>query len=202
MAGKKVIWDSKILFPIIILVLPNALLYFNGELIFRDIQVLKARILKWFAILFSSGPHFLRTLHHDMSILGGPTGHGSLFHWVKQGCGPCDQFGSFSVIVIFILSTLWWRKIRGLWKLADGRDWLRGKLSLVLIGGALLSKYLIQLSLMGGAVFCPCFLTWGQTMLEVMMIMVTFRRSQSCTAVLSAPTLKQATIDAPLHLRL
>ena len=38
--------------------------------------VLKARILKWFAIPFSSGPHFVRTLHHDPSILGGPTQHG------------------------------------------------------------------------------------------------------------------------------
>ena len=27
--------------------------------------VLKARILKWFAIPFSSGPCFVRTLHHD-----------------------------------------------------------------------------------------------------------------------------------------
>ena len=35
--------------------------------------VLKARILKWFAIPFSSGPHFVRTLHHDPSILSGPT---------------------------------------------------------------------------------------------------------------------------------
>ena len=34
--------------------------------------VLKARILKWFAIPFSSGPHFVRTLHHDPSVLGGP----------------------------------------------------------------------------------------------------------------------------------
>ena len=33
--------------------------------------VLKVRILKWFAIPFSSGPCFIRTLHHDMSILGG-----------------------------------------------------------------------------------------------------------------------------------
>ena len=29
--------------------------------------VLKARILKWFAIAFSSGPRFVRTLHHDPS---------------------------------------------------------------------------------------------------------------------------------------
>ena len=39
--------------------------------------VLKARILKWFAIPFSSGPCFIRTLHHDPSVLGGPTQHGS-----------------------------------------------------------------------------------------------------------------------------
>ena len=38
--------------------------------------VLKARILKWFAIPFSSGPHSVRPLHHDPSILGGPTRHG------------------------------------------------------------------------------------------------------------------------------
>ena len=39
--------------------------------------VLKARILKWFAIAFSSGPPFVRTLSHDPCILGGPTWHGS-----------------------------------------------------------------------------------------------------------------------------
>ena len=39
--------------------------------------VLKARILTWFAIPFSSGPCFVRTLHHDPSILGGPTWCGS-----------------------------------------------------------------------------------------------------------------------------
>ena len=39
--------------------------------------VLTARILKWFGIPFSNGPHFVRTLHHDPSVLGGPTQHGS-----------------------------------------------------------------------------------------------------------------------------
>ena len=39
--------------------------------------VLKVRILKWFAIAFSSGPCFVRTLHYDPSILGGPTQHAS-----------------------------------------------------------------------------------------------------------------------------
>ena len=38
--------------------------------------VLKARILKWFAIPFSSGPHSVILLHRDPSILGGPTRHG------------------------------------------------------------------------------------------------------------------------------
>ena len=45
--------------------------------------VLNARILKWFAIPFSSGSPFVRTLHHDLSILDGPTWHGSLFHWFR-----------------------------------------------------------------------------------------------------------------------
>ena len=31
--------------------------------------VLKAGILKWFAIAFSSGPHFVRTLHHDLCYM-------------------------------------------------------------------------------------------------------------------------------------
>ena len=34
--------------------------------------VLKARILKWFAIPFSSGPQSVRPLHHDQSFLGSP----------------------------------------------------------------------------------------------------------------------------------
>ena len=32
--------------------------------------VLKAWLLKWFAIPFSSGPHFVKTLHHDLSVSG------------------------------------------------------------------------------------------------------------------------------------
>ena len=38
--------------------------------------VLEGRMLKWFAILFSSGLYFVRALNHDPSILGGPTWHG------------------------------------------------------------------------------------------------------------------------------
>ena len=38
--------------------------------------VLKARIPKWLAIPFSSGPPFVRTLHHDPSVMGGLTQQG------------------------------------------------------------------------------------------------------------------------------
>ena len=38
--------------------------------------VLKSRILKGFAIPFSSGPVSVRPLHHDPSIFGGPTRNG------------------------------------------------------------------------------------------------------------------------------
>ena len=62
-------------------------------LLFHDVQgILKARILKWLPISFSSGLCFVRILGHDPCILGGPTWHDSYFHWARQGCGPHDQF--------------------------------------------------------------------------------------------------------------
>ena len=51
--------------------------------------------------------------------------------------------------MVFSLSVLWWIRIRGLWKLSDGRDRLRGRLGLVLIGRATLSTSLIQFSVDG-----------------------------------------------------
>ena len=45
----------------------------------------------------SNGPCFVRTFHHDPSILGGPTRHGSQFHWIRQGCDPCGHFSVFVV---------------------------------------------------------------------------------------------------------
>ena len=62
--------------------------YGPGEFIFQCLiflsfhtvhGVLKTRILKWLAIPFSSGSCFIRTIHHDPSMLGGPTQHGSQF---------------------------------------------------------------------------------------------------------------------------
>ena len=59
--------------------------YRSGEFIiqcyiflsYTVLGVLKARILKSFAVPFYNGPHFVRTLHHVPSILGGPTWHAS-----------------------------------------------------------------------------------------------------------------------------
>ena len=48
--------------------------------------------------------------------------------------------------MVLILSALWGIMIRGLWKLPDGRDWLWGKLGLVLNGRAMLGRSLIQFS--------------------------------------------------------
>ena len=79
--------------------------------------------------------------------------------------------------MVYILFALWGIRMWGLWRLPDGRDWLWKKLGLALMGGAMLglkSDFL----LMGGALFPPCCWIWGQTMVEVMKIMVTsFKRS-------------------------
>ena len=97
----------------------------------------------------------------------------------------------------------WWRRVRGLWKLPDGRDWLRGKLGLVQMGRAMLSKSLIQFSLDGWGCVPSLLFTLGQTMVEVMKIVVTsFKRSHAHSATLSAPTLQQATADPCLCRRL
>ena len=51
------------------------------------------------------------------------------------------------MIETFVLSALWGIRIRGLWKLPDGKDRLEGKLVLVLMGRDMLSKSVIQFSI-------------------------------------------------------
>ena len=58
---------------------------------------LKARILKWFAIPFSSGPHFVRTLLHDPSILGAL--HGMVHSFI--------ELDKAVILVIRLVSFLW-----------------------------------------------------------------------------------------------
>ena len=56
------------------------------------------------------------------------------------------------------------------------------------MGRAMLSKILIRFSVDGWSCVPSLLFTWGQTMVEVMKIMVTFfKRSHACTATLSAP---------------
>ena len=106
--------------------------------------------------------------------------------------------------LVFILSALWWRRIRGLWKLPDGIDWLLGwELGLVLKGRAMLSKSLIQFSVDGWSCVPSLLFTWSQTMVEVTKIMATsFKRSYACTCSTLPPTLQQATTDPWLSWRL
>ena len=60
---------------------------------------LKARILKWFAILFSSGPCFVRILHHDPSVLGGTI-------WMSMAHGFIE-LDKAVINVISLISFLW-----------------------------------------------------------------------------------------------
>ena len=62
--------------------------------------VLKVRILQWFAIPFSSGPHFVRTLHHVLSVLGSPARRSS---WC---CDPSDHMSL--VTVYFKVYFIWY----------------------------------------------------------------------------------------------
>ena len=79
----------------------------------------------------------------------------------------------------------------------------RGKLGLVLMGGAMFSKSLIQFSVEGWSCVPPLLFTWGQTMMEVMKIMVTsFKRSHACTLHSVPPALQQGTDDPRLRQRL
>ena len=83
---------------------------------------------------------------------------------------------------------------------------LRWKLGLFLMGNPKLCKSLIQFSVddyQGRAVFPPHYLTWGQTMVELMKIMVTsFNRSHQALLHSVALTLQQATANSHLCQRL
>ena len=74
-----------------------------------------------------------------------------------------------------LMEAFWWER-------------LRGKLGLVLMGRARLSKSLIQFSVDGWHCVPSLLFTRGQIMVEVMKITATsFKRSHACTATLSAP---------------
>ena len=150
--------------------------------------VLKARIMKWFAIPFC-GPRFVRTLHHDPSILGGPTQHRFIGLWAYETY--FIELDKAVVHVISLVSFLWlwfsvclpsgWRRIRDLWKLPDGRNWLWEKLGLTLFwwAGPCLVNLQSNFLLIGGSVFPPRSLAKQR----VMTVLVTsFKRTYVSTA--------------------
>ena len=142
-----------------------------------------------------SGFPFPSPVDHILSELSTVT-HPS---WVAL-CSMAHSFTELDkavVHVIRLVSFLWlWFSFClpsdgegwGLWKLPDGRDWLREKLGLVLLAGAMLSKSLIQFSVDGWSCVPSLLFTWGQTMVEVMKIMLTsLKRPHACTAGVHAP---------------
>ena len=65
---------------------------------------------------------------------------------------------------------------------------MSGQLGLILMGGAMLSKSLIQFSVYGWSYVPSLLFTWGQTIIQAMKIMViSFKRSLAHTAALRAP---------------
>ena len=69
--------------------------------------VLKARMLKWFAIPFSSGPRFVRTLYHDPSV------YMAVLH------GPAHNFIDLHKVVIHIINLV---SFHSLWLSLPVRD--------------------------------------------------------------------------------
>ena len=119
--------------------------------------LLKARILKWVQF-----PSPVDNILSGLSIMTRPFWvalHGMTHSFIEldKAAVHVIRLVSFLCLWIFSLSALCWRKIRGLWMLRDGIEWLREKLALVLMGRALLSKSLIQFSV-DGTVFPPCYL--------------------------------------------
>ena len=64
--------------------------------------------------------------------------------------------------MVFSLSALWWRRIKGLCKLLDGRDLLRERQGPVRMGRAMFSECLIQFSVDGWRCVSSLLFTWGQ----------------------------------------
>ena len=90
---------------------------------------LKARLLKWFSIPFSSEPCFVKILHHELSVLHGPTGMAHSFIKLHKAVIHVIILVSFLWLWFsFCLPSDWWGY---LCSLPHGRDRLWGKLILL-----------------------------------------------------------------------
>ena len=164
--------------------------------------VLEARILKWFALPFSSGPHSVRILHHDLSSgcpytawLTVSLSSTRLWSLWSDRVVFCD-FGFQSVCPLMekdkrLMEASWWERLPGDGVGGGVVDWVLfwwvGPCSVNLESNFLL---------MGGAVFPFCCFTWGQTLGEVMKVMATsFKSPRHALPHSVPPTLQQATAD-------
>ena len=178
--------------------------YWPGEFIFQcPVFCLFILFMGFSRQEYWSGLPFPSTVDHFLSKLPTTTHPSwvtphSMAHSfrVRQGCGPFFSDYYFLWLLFSFCLLSWGIRIRGLWKLPNGRDWLWGKLGLVLMGGAMLSKSLTQFSVDDQGCVPSLLLTWDQTMVEVMEIMATFfRRPCTHTATLSAPDPAAGTTD-------
>ena len=71
----------------------------------------------WSGLPFPSPVDHVLSELSTMTHLSWVALHGMAHSFIRQGCGPCNQFDSFSVTVVFILSAFWWIRIRTLWKI-------------------------------------------------------------------------------------
>ena len=80
----------------------------------------------------------------------------------------CDGGSLWAMVLkfLFLLSALWWMRIRDLCRIPDGRDWLWGKLLLALVGTSMISKFYSNFLLTVGSMLLPCNLAWCGPVLE------------------------------------
>ena len=102
--------------------------------------ILQARIPKWFAIPFSSGTRFCQNSPQWLVCLGW-----SYMTWLTVSLIQTSLCSMWSDGLVFCdcgfqsVCPLM-EKDKKLWKLPDGRNWLRGKPNLILVGRDMLSN--------------------------------------------------------------
>ena len=134
----------------------------------------KARILKWFAIPLSSGPRFVRTLHHDpwswVALQG--MAHNfidldkSVVHVIRLVSFLCHGFQSVCTLMEKdkrLMKASWWERLS------------EGKTESCSDGWGHVQQTLIQFSVDGWSCVPSLLFTWDQTMVKVMKIMVKWR---------------------------
>ena len=108
------------------------------------------------------------------------------------------------MIAVSILPALWTIRIRGLWKLPDGRDWLWGNLTRALMGRAMLSNSLVNFLLLGRADLRPNYV--GAMAIMVTSFKMTYASCHSsldcciqCPRPCSRPLLTHVSARNPGH---